>query len=123
MVLSENQKIGVGLISLGAFFVFLGIVLFLDAGLIAIGTWMGGQLLQQAILLNYSPYMYMNANMLLAVNSSLRYSSLHRLLRLRLLTPLFCYCRPPPPPPGNVLFLTGIVFSIGIKRTVALFSR
>lgn len=39
MVLSENQKIGVGLISLGAFFVFLGVVLFLDAGLIAIGAY------------------------------------------------------------------------------------
>jgi hypothetical protein len=38
MVLSENQKIGVGLIALGAFFVFLGVVLFLDAGLIAIGA-------------------------------------------------------------------------------------
>lgn len=31
MVLDDNQKIGVGIIALGIAFIFLGIVLFLDA--------------------------------------------------------------------------------------------
>ncbi len=38
MVLTDNQQIGVGLISLGLVFVALGVVLFLDAALMAIGT-------------------------------------------------------------------------------------
>jgi hypothetical protein len=38
MVLNDNQKIGIGLISLGLVFIFLGILLLIDAALIAIGT-------------------------------------------------------------------------------------
>eukprot|EP01033_Poteriospumella_lacustris_P005895 gene5895-4233_t len=60
MVLDDNQKIGVGLICLGLGFTFLGVILFLDASLIAI---------------------------------------------------------------GNVLFLLGLTFSIGWKRTLNLFTR
>lgn len=37
MVLTENQKIGFGLICLGAVFVALGVVMFFDTALIAIG--------------------------------------------------------------------------------------
>ena len=60
MVLEDNQKIGIGLICLGGLFISLGIVLFLDASLIAI---------------------------------------------------------------GNMLFLAGLAFSIGLRRTIGLFSR
>jgi hypothetical protein len=60
MVLDDNQKIGIGLISLGLGFVFLGIILFCDSALIAL---------------------------------------------------------------GNTLFLVGLCFSIGIKRTMSLFGR
>ncbi len=38
MVLEDNQKIGVGLIALGLGFVFLGIIMFFDSSLIAIGN-------------------------------------------------------------------------------------
>jgi hypothetical protein len=38
MVLEDNQKIGVGLICLGMGFIFLGIILFFDSSLIAIGN-------------------------------------------------------------------------------------
>jgi len=37
MVLNDNQKIGVGLITLGLCFLVIGIILFLDAALMAIG--------------------------------------------------------------------------------------
>ena len=37
MVLNDNQKIGIGLISLGLVFIFLGILFLIDAALIAIG--------------------------------------------------------------------------------------
>lgn len=37
MVLNDNQKIGVGLITLGLCFLIIGIILFLDAALMAIG--------------------------------------------------------------------------------------
>mmetsp|Transcript_49874 Transcript_49874/g.87097 ORF Transcript_49874/g.87097 Transcript_49874/m.87097 type:complete len:141 (+) Transcript_49874:48-470(+) len=38
MVLEDNQKIGIGLICLGLVFVVLGVILFFDAALIAIGN-------------------------------------------------------------------------------------
>eukprot|EP01039_Chlorochromonas_danica_P010466 gene10465-11596_t len=38
MVLDENQKIGVGLIVLGLGFVFVGMMMFFDASLIALGN-------------------------------------------------------------------------------------
>mmetsp|Transcript_18890 Transcript_18890/g.38129 ORF Transcript_18890/g.38129 Transcript_18890/m.38129 type:complete len:141 (-) Transcript_18890:18-440(-) len=38
MALEDNQKIGIGLICLGLIFVVIGIILFLDAKLIAIGN-------------------------------------------------------------------------------------
>ena len=38
-MLNDNQKIGVGLISLGLLFIVIGILLFLDAALMAIGTY------------------------------------------------------------------------------------
>jgi hypothetical protein len=38
MVLSDNQKIGVGLITLGMAFVVLGVIMFFDASMIAIGN-------------------------------------------------------------------------------------
>ena len=60
MVLEDNQKIGIGLICLGLGFVSLGVIMFFDASLIAI---------------------------------------------------------------GNTLFLAGLCFAIGIKRTLTLFSR
>ena len=60
MTLTDNQKIGVGLISLGLIFVLLGIAFFFDSALIAI---------------------------------------------------------------GNLLFLVGLCFSIGLKRTLNLFTR
>ena len=60
MGLDDNQKIGVGLISLGIGFIFLGVILFFDAAMIAI---------------------------------------------------------------GNILFLVGLCFSIGVKRTLSLFTR
>jgi hypothetical protein len=60
MGLDDNQKIGVGLIGLGIGFIFLGVILFFDAAMIAI---------------------------------------------------------------GNVLFLSGLCFSIGFKRTINLFTR
>ena len=59
MTLTDNQKIGVGLISLGLIFVLLGIAFFFDSALIAI---------------------------------------------------------------GNLLFLVGLCFSIGLKRTLNLFT-
>ena len=37
MVLTENQKIGFGLICLGAIFVALGVVMLFDTAMIAIG--------------------------------------------------------------------------------------
>lgn len=60
MVLEDNQKIGIGLICLGLFFVVLGVVLLFDTSLIAI---------------------------------------------------------------GNTLFLLGLCFTIGIKRSFTLFTR
>jgi hypothetical protein len=60
MVLDDNQKIGVGLITLGLGFVVLGVILFFDAAMIAI---------------------------------------------------------------GNILFLVGLCFSIGVKRSLSLFTR
>eukprot|EP01038_Epipyxis_sp_PR26KG_P006213 gene6213-8558_t len=60
MPLEDNQKIGIGLICLGLGFISLGVLLFLDAALIAI---------------------------------------------------------------GNALFLAGLCFSIGFKRTFLLFTR
>ncbi len=60
MVLEDNQKIGFGLICLGLGFVLLGVVLFFDASLIAI---------------------------------------------------------------GNTLFIIGLCFTIGIKRSITLFTR
>ena len=60
MVLDENQKIGVGLIVLGCAFIILGVLLFFDTALLAI---------------------------------------------------------------GNALFLVGIVFSIGVQRSLAIFTR
>lgn len=38
MVLDDNQKIGVGLIGLGLGFVLVGMLMFFDASLIAIGN-------------------------------------------------------------------------------------
>jgi hypothetical protein len=38
MVLDDNQKIGVGLIGLGLGFIFLGVLLFFDRSMIAIGN-------------------------------------------------------------------------------------
>jgi hypothetical protein len=38
MVLEDNQKIGIGLICLGLFFVILGVMLIFDSALIAIGN-------------------------------------------------------------------------------------
>jgi len=60
MLLDDNQKIGIGLIALGIGFIFIGIILFFDAAMIAI---------------------------------------------------------------GNLLFLIGLCFAIGFKRTLSLFSR
>mmetsp|Transcript_21193 Transcript_21193/g.35544 ORF Transcript_21193/g.35544 Transcript_21193/m.35544 type:complete len:141 (-) Transcript_21193:137-559(-) len=60
MALEDNQKIGIGLICLGLIFVVLGVLLFFDSSLIAI---------------------------------------------------------------GNVLFLAGLCFAIGFKRTANLFTR
>jgi hypothetical protein len=59
-MLDDNKKIGIGMMCLGFAFVFLGIVLFFDSSLIAI---------------------------------------------------------------GNVLFLMGVVFCIGLKGTLAIFTR
>ena len=59
-MLDENQKIGVGLICLGLGFITLGVILFFDASLIAI---------------------------------------------------------------GNILFLVGLCFSMGISRTFSLFKK
>lgn len=60
MVLDDNQKVGVGLLCLGLGLVFLGVVMFFDAALIAI---------------------------------------------------------------GNCLFLLGLVFTIGLQRSLTLFTR
>ena len=60
MVLEDNQKIGVGLICLGFMFICLGVIMFFDSALIAI---------------------------------------------------------------GNILFLAGLCFSIGFKRSLSLFTR
>jgi hypothetical protein len=38
MALDDNQKIGIGLIILGLVFIALGVILFFDAALIAIGN-------------------------------------------------------------------------------------
>jgi len=38
MALDDNQKIGIGLIILGLVFIILGVLLFFDAALIAIGN-------------------------------------------------------------------------------------
>ena len=38
MQITDNQKIGILLISLGLLFLLLGVLLFFDAGLMAIGT-------------------------------------------------------------------------------------
>jgi len=59
-MLDDNKKIGIGLMLLGFAFIFLGVLLFFDASLIAI---------------------------------------------------------------GNVLFLVGVVFCIGLKGTIAIFTR
>ena len=59
-MLDDNKKIGIGLMLLGLAFIFLGVLLFFDASLIAI---------------------------------------------------------------GNVLFLVGVVFCIGLKGTIAIFTR
>ena len=59
-MLDDNKKIGIGLMLLGFVFIFLGIILFFDASLIAI---------------------------------------------------------------GNVLFLAGVMFCIGLKGTLAIFTR
>ena len=38
MVLTDNQKIGIGLVCLGSFLMFLGVLLLFDAALIAMGN-------------------------------------------------------------------------------------
>lgn len=37
-MLTDNQKIGIGMICIGLFFIFLGVVMIFDAVLIAIGN-------------------------------------------------------------------------------------
>lgn len=37
-MMSDNRKIGTGLLALGGIFLFLGVMFFFDAGLLAIGT-------------------------------------------------------------------------------------
>lgn len=81
MALDDNQKIGIGLIILGFIFIFLGIILFFDASLIAIGT-----------------------NYIVHYSEALINNWLH----------LFT---------GNLLFLAGLVLSIGVQRTLKLFTR
>lgn len=36
-MMTDNRKIGTGLLALGGIFLFLGVILFFDAGLLAMG--------------------------------------------------------------------------------------